>query len=148
MLKLPPRFWKKVSVEPSGCWLWTRGKYKDGYGGFKLDGKMVKVHRLSYQHFKGDIPEGLCVCHSCDNPVCVNPAHLWVGTNDDNITDKVGKWRHAHGERHGRAKLIEADVLAIRSDHRSLRKIAADYGIDNTQVSKIKRRIRWSHVDD
>lgn len=137
-------------MEPSGCWIWTACLGNKSYGLFKLDGKHQRAHRLSYQCFKGEIPDEMLVCHTCDNPTCVNPAHLWVGTNDDNMNDKVKKGRQSrlHGETNGFSKLTEDDVKAIRADKRLQRQIAADYGIHQANVSLIKLRKSWSHVDD
>ena len=150
MLRLLPRFWDKVSVEPSGCWPWMGQRDRDGYGGFHLDGKREIAHRLSYQHFKGDIPNGIYICHKCDNPSCVNPSHLWTGTHADNMADKVSKGRAYQpiGDKNKSAKLVEADVIAIRADTRPQHQIAADYGIDQAQVSNIKLRKSWNHIDD
>jgi hypothetical protein len=85
------RFQSMVSVGP-GCWEWVAAKDRDGYGQFKGNGH-VRAHRFSYDEFVGPIPEGLQVLHRCDNPSCVNPEHLWVGTNADNMADKCEKGR-------------------------------------------------------
>jgi len=107
-----------------------------------------KAHRFSYQHFKGPIPEGMCVCHTCDNPSCVNPDHLFLGTHTDNMRDKMSKGRGGHliGSRHQGSKLTEQQVLAIRADKRRQIDIAAAYGIKQPQVSEIKRRVAWTHI--
>ena len=93
----PPeeRLFKKV--DKSGeCWLWTGGKTHDGYGMMTIKGKTTYVHRLSYQLHKGEIPEGMYVCHSCDVPSCINPDHLWLGNNADNMKDMYKKERRVH----------------------------------------------------
>jgi hypothetical protein len=104
---LADRFWAKVRVDPSGCWLWTAVTNKLGYGsigrGGVNDGK-VAAHRLAYALCIGAIPPGLFVCHSCDTPGCVYPGHLWLGTHDDNMRDAVSKGRMASGDRHGLRK--------------------------------------------
>lgn len=87
------RFFRFVQKKPSGCWEWTGSKDKDGYGKFSLNGDM-RAHRASYVLFIGKLKNGLFVCHSCDNPSCVNPEHLWQGTPKDNITDMYKKKRH------------------------------------------------------
>lgn len=146
---LPVRFWSKVSVQPDGCWNWTAAKHNYGYGHFSIGGEIKKAHKLSYQHFKGEIADGLCVCHKCDNPSCVNPSHLWLGTHAENMDDRDAKGRNVNhvGETHGNSKLTEQDVRAIRADTRTYREIGADYGIVKSQVGFIKRRIQWAHLD-
>ena len=147
-VNLTPReqknFWKRVSKTDS-CWNWIGAKDKDGYGSFSLRYATERSHRISYRIHAGRIPNGILVCHNCDNPSCVNPAHLFLGTPQDNMDDKVEKGRvprgrnhysvthpeklargersgsftHpekiCRGESHGRAKLTAEKVLRIRS---------------------------------
>jgi hypothetical protein len=91
------RFWAKVRITP-GCWLWMAAVNDRGYGRFTLDrtGKLIPAHRFAWSAENGPIPPGLLVCHSCDNPPCVNPAHLWLGTQSDNMIDCLAKGRHRH----------------------------------------------------
>jgi hypothetical protein len=147
------RFWSKVNKQAeNGCWEWTASKRGRGYGQFKLDGTMATAHRVSWMLEHGPIPagegyHGTCVLHRCDNPPCVNPDHLFLGTNADNMRDMAEKGRQdAAGESNGRAKLTEADVHAIRADNRSPRAIAAEYGVSQNQISLIKNRKRWTHI--
>lgn len=93
------RFMEKVSPEPNtGCWLWSGSSCDKGYGMFNLNGKTVRAHRLSYEIHNGKIAEGMHILHKCDNPCCVNPEHLSVGTNHDNVKDKLSK-RRDHNQR-------------------------------------------------
>lgn len=92
-------FWDKVRVSTiDECWIWTGRKHdRKGYGSFCLNGKAHKVHRYMWELCVDAIPEGMHVCHSCDNPTCVNPFHLWLGTNSDNVQDRVRKGRSRNG---------------------------------------------------
>jgi hypothetical protein len=87
--------------EGNGCWLWKGPKDYDGYGSIYSRWPSRYVHRIFYEHYVGPIPEGMFVCHSCDVPNCVNPDHLWVGTNLDNLRDRDKKGRAARGDNHG-----------------------------------------------
>ena len=131
-----------------GCWLWAGCLTAHGYGRFFSDGKSQGAHRYSYERFVRPIPEGLFVCHHCDTPNCVNPAHLFLGTSADNMRDmkEKGRARAAKGEANSFAKLNDEKVRAIRADGRLLREIAPDYGVTMAAVSLIKNRINWSHV--
>lgn len=141
------RFWAKVArAGPENCWIWTAYRLPDGYGQFRIEGRTVRAHRFSYELSVGPIPNGLCVLHHCDNPPCVNPAHLWIGTQIDNLRDRDAKWRQARGRHHGRAKLTEKDVQKIRLDNRTAQIIAADYGVSGVAISLIKNRQRWAHL--
>lgn len=86
-------FLKQVS-KTSTCWLWQGAPTSGGYGRFWFDGVRKLAHRAAYEIFKGDIPEDMCVCHKCDNPLCVNPKHLFLGTHSDNMRDMGNKGRH------------------------------------------------------
>jgi len=157
---LPARFWAKVN--PNGpipphcpelgpCWGWTAALFRDGYGAFKADGTKVRIHRTSYAALVGPIPEGLFVCHRCDNHPCVRPSHLFVGTPVDNAADRERKGRNnpPRGERVGSAKLTEAQVLEIRRLAReglTQRAIARQFGVSQFLVSLIIRREIWKHV--
>jgi len=95
------RFWSKVDQAEEGCWLWQGTMLKQGYGCFKIAGKMYKAHRVAYLYTKGTIPAGLILCHSCDTPQCVRPDHLFPGTHKDNMQDAKNKGRMATGDRSG-----------------------------------------------
>lgn len=133
-----------IEAGPDECWLWTSRIDKHGYG--RWSGNLA--HRLAYTHFKGPIPAGLLVCHTCDNPVCVNPAHLWLGTNADNARDKVAKGRARGGSLSGgnRAKLTTKDALEIRRLRGTMTqaKIAAMFGVGQNTVSRIQNGHTWA----
>lgn len=144
-------YWSKV-IQRDGdeCWGWSGAKLKSGYGcvnwGGRIYGKFLCAHVLSWQIANGQtVPKGLCICHKCDNPECSRPDHLFLGTHADNVADKVAKGRQPRGET-SYSKLTESQVIQIRADTRPQKKIAADFGICQQVVSKIKRRVLWAHV--
>ena len=96
-MNLGERFWGRMVGLPSGCLEWTGGTTPDGYGKIKIDGVTVVAHRLAWTLTVGPIPEGMCVCHTCDNPPCCNVNHLWLGTNAENMADKMAKGRYGPG---------------------------------------------------
>jgi len=115
---LQKRFFSKFQKGSiNECWNWMGCKNKKGYGYLGICGKNIRAHRFSYELHKGAIPKGLLVCHTCDNPSCVNPKHLWLGTNFDNMRDMVLKKRTSkkHGEQHHRSKLTKQQVEEIRN---------------------------------
>lgn len=132
------------------CWPWL--SYRDGQGYGKY-GPNSSAHRLAWRFTHGDIPPGLCVCHSCDNPPCCNPAHLWLGTNAENSADKVAKGRQrsgiVRGERNGQAKLAREDVLEIRTLRAAgitTTALAQRFGCSRRQIDRIVAGEKWSHV--
>lgn len=108
--------------------------------------RKLSAHRVSYEQVHGDIPTGLCVCHKCDVRQCVNPTHLFLGTDKDNHDDCVAKRRHAFGSRMGTAKLTENQVTAIRRSDLSGRQLALQYGVSPTTISEIVNYKIWRHV--
>jgi hypothetical protein len=152
----PPeeRFWEKVAVgEPDECWEWQANKSK-GYGRFRVRAgeSMWRTHRYAYVITKGPIPDGMIVCHSCDNPPCVNPAHLWLGTDADNAADRKAKGRSdaARGEACWRASLTESQVQEIRLRYSTggIRQIdlADEFGVNQATISQVVLRKVWKHV--
>jgi hypothetical protein len=120
-----------------------------GYGVVGVKGKASLAHRVVYEGVHGTIPEGMLVCHRCDNPKCCNPEHLWLGTNEENIADMKakGRARGPVGEKNKNAKLTEVQVLEIRANTtESQEAIAQRYGVSQVLVSKIKRGGAWSHL--
>lgn len=139
MVVLPDTY--EVNQE-TGCWLWTGYITDNGYG--RISDQFA--HRLSYAAHYGDIPDGMHVLHKCDVKPCVNPSHLFLGTNNDNVADRVAKDRSARGMGHGLAKLTKFKVLAIRESNRTQKQLARIYGVDQTSIGNILRRKTWSHV--
>jgi len=141
-------FWKKVkAADEASCWNWTASK-RNGYGAIKINGKMRPSHRVSWIIHNGKIPKGLHVLHRCDNPVCCNPNHLFLGTHAENMKDRDEKGRVAHnrGEKNGRAKLTKEAVIEIFYDIDTNVKIAKKHGISRYTVRDIKNYKRWQHV--
>jgi hypothetical protein len=118
------------------------------YGRISCNGVRELAHRYSWRYYNGVIPDGANVLHHCDNPRCVRPDHLFLGTQKDNIKDrdKKGRQRSPQGEQHGCSKLKEKDVAAIRATDGTLKEIAALFGICWQQVYHIKKRIHWRHI--
>jgi hypothetical protein len=137
------RFERLYIPEPnSGCWLWLGSLSAGGYARITV-GRSINAHRVSWQLFRGEIPaDKPHVLHTCDMRCCVNPDHLFVGTNADNVADKVAKGRQARS-----AKLTTDIVRLIRADGRSQRVIAESYHVTQSNVSRIKSREIWPHVD-
>lgn len=117
-----------------------------GYGRMTVNKQARGAHRRSYELHKGPIPDGKCVLHTCDVRDCVRPDHLFLGSYADNHHDMIAKGRNQRGEKHAKAKVTEADVMAIRADTRLLREIASDYGIHLSVAWNIKNRVTWKHV--
>ena len=130
----------------SSCWEWAASIGSAGYGHFWFRGRPRPSSQVSYMLYIGEIPDGLCILHKCDNRKCVNPDHLFVGTVAENSADMVSKGRQAKGESVAASKLTEKQVLEIRNDPRSQRKIGLDYGVSHTTVCDIKSGAAWSHV--
>jgi hypothetical protein len=148
-----PRFWAKVNKTDS-CWFWLSTINAQGYGQYnkRISGKSVsfKAHRVAWEISYGPIPNGMCVCHSCDNPPCVNPEHLFLGTHSENMADMVSKGRGNIGERHGRSKLTSTQVAEIRSllsvGELTCTQIASRYGVKHGCISNIRTGRRWGKV--
>jgi hypothetical protein len=128
-----------------GCWVWVGLKNRQQYGEF-VYGADVLAHRVAYALYVGPVPAGMCVLHRCDNPSCVNPDHLSVGTRSENLEDMTAKGRRVRGTSHGMAKLTEAAVLSIRADPRLPRVIAAEHGVSHATIRLIRARKTWAHL--
>lgn len=145
------RFWSKVdkSSGPDGCWLWTGSRISTGYGNVYYLGSMVLAHRLSLMLSGVDVQPSVFVCHKCDNPPCCNPAHLFLGTNADNVADMISKDRHSRGERNGHAKLSPesvSEIRRLRSDGATEIELSARFGVSRATISDISRRRSWTHI--
>ena len=142
------RFWSKVS-KTDGCWIWTGAHYRSGHGHSYFKGKYVGAHRLSWILENGEIPEGTNVCHHCDNPPCVNPDHLFLGSQADNMRDMRQKNRGAKGETHGSAKLSLEKVIEIKlalKQGRTQASVAVEYQVGRAQISRIASGKRWQNL--
>jgi hypothetical protein len=144
------RFPTRYVPEPnSGCWLWLGGLTTSGYGHFWNGTRSVLAHRHAYEKLRGTVPAGLYVLHRCDVRCCVNPDHLFLGTNEDNMADMASKGRRrgiTAGEDDGRAKLTAEDVRSIRESSLGLTKIAHQYGLNRSHVYAIRAKKVWVHV--
>jgi HNH endonuclease len=136
------RFWDKVDITAK-CWNWTAGVKHNGYGIFHVPwtgkfGRNVQAHRFIFEMCFGPIPEGMCVCHRCDNRRCVNPSHLFLGSPKDNTQDSLHK---------GRFGRLKSDiVLAIRAATGRDAEIGQRFGVSRTTVYDIKRKLSWKHI--
>ena len=158
---LAERFFEKVHINTeSGCWEWTAKKNKQGYGEIRVNYKHTRAHRVSFEMFNGPIDGGNVVCHTCDNPSCVNPHHLFQGTQSDNMQDMVRKGRQAKhvkkgnnaGSTNGQALLTEPDVALIKAFCKRVKTygcrafIANWFGVSLHTVWLITKGKTWSHV--
>lgn len=159
------RFDSKFIPEPTtGCWLWTAAVTSQCYGRFSVGRKTLRAHRVAYELYIGIIPDGLHVLHKCDQPPCVNPEHLFLGTHADNTADMCAKGRQARvrgdtngtrlhpervvrGESHHSAKLTEEQVRAIRAAEGLSHQCLADaYGVSRPHISYIRSSKKWAHI--
>lgn len=151
---LAERFWEKVNVRgKNDCWNWTASLSRWGYGSIGHgNGPGTKLaHRVSWELHHGKIPDGVFVCHHCDNPACVNPEHLFLGTPKDNAQDCIQKGRCCvlRGEEQGRAKLTEQDVRSIRklrTNGASLKYLAEKFNVGKTTIGHLLNGDTWKHV--
>ena len=144
------RFWKKVNIKkPEDCWLWKNCKNKAGYGGFQNSNKSVNAHRFAWFLAHGKITKNLYVCHICDVKSCVNPAHLFLGTQKDNIRDSMKKGRLSKGSNHHAAKLDENKVRKMRELRKTgliFRELAKRFGVTYAAAYYAISGVTWKSV--
>lgn len=139
------RFWSRVNVGNAGdCWPWSGSTNANGYGVFAGE----KAHRVAYQQFNGEIPEGMIVMHRCDNPSCVNPSHLAMGTQADNVRDCIEKGRRndLRGHLHPRARFTPDQIRAIRTSGKMGKELAGEYGTSRSVISQIRTYVTYRNV--
>lgn len=141
------RFWQKV-LKTNSCWLWTASLSRTGHGNFSTNGQIGRAHRFSYELHRGAVPDGLLVLHDCGNAACVNPAHLYVGTQLRNMQDRDRHGTTARGERAGRARLTAEQVAEIRMRYDlgtvSMQQLANEYGVGQTTVRSAIRGFTYN----
>jgi HNH endonuclease len=144
------RFDELWMPEPmSGCWLWlaaVKSQQQPQRGHFDLDDRTIGAHRAAWILYKGEIPNGLSVLHHCDNSLCVNPGHLFLGTQRDNMADMVQKGRSPKGESKWGAKLTTADVNAIRASPDGHTALAHRFGVADSIIVRVRQRLIWRHL--
>jgi hypothetical protein len=125
----------------------SHAKHRDGHVYICRDGKTKFLHRVVYEEKNGKIPEGMIIRHKCDNPSCINPDHLEVGTHKDNVTDRVERNRSAKGSNNGRAKLNDEKVREIRLSDLSISELSRIFNVDRKVIRDVKNFITWKHVN-
>lgn len=148
--KYAERFWSKVNIAgPDDCWEWTASRDKDGYGRFCMEGRRRRANRIAYMFANGFDPCRLGVLHTCDNPACCNPNHLWLGTCLDNNKDRERKHRSAdlRGENAHTVKLTEEQVRYIRQSNDTGISLANQFDVTPSNISLIRNRKNWRHLE-
>lgn len=146
------RFFEKVIINKGECWGWKGGLAHFGYGLMKVRGKNDRAHRISWRIHKGEIPKGKLVLHKCDNPICSNPEHLYLGTQSDNVKDIYNRNRRSQrGEKNNQSKLKENQVREIRKKYTGkrgeLKSLGEEYRVNYNTIRLIIRNERWKHIE-
>lgn len=151
--KLTKLFWSHVDKKDNdSCWNWKASCYHNGYGAFTIKRRSQKAHRVSWMIHFGEIPKGLNVLHRCDNPSCVNPNHLFLGTCDDNNKDRARKGRSAininpvYGENNGNSKLTNSQIYFIRSSNNTDSELARLLNVSPSTIDRIRKGQTWTNV--
>jgi len=148
-LSIKERLMDRIKIDKNGCWIWQGTIDKDGYGKIQYIKKGYRANRLSYMIFKGEIPKGMLVLHSCHNPKCINPKCLHLGNNDLNMKEMVESNRQAKGSKHGVSKLTEEIVKTVKEKlktENNCATIAKEYGVHRNTILSIKKKKTWKHV--
>lgn len=137
-----------IPVPMCGCWIWLKSCNAKGYPHLRWKRQMMRANRFAWEAYKGPIPIGMHVLHQCDTPLCVNPDHLFLGTNQDNVDDRVKKDRSASflGSNHPRAKLTDDNVRNIRHSTVPGPQVATMYGVSISLINQIRLRKIWKHI--
>lgn len=145
----PEDFWDKCH-KSEGCWEWAGSRNRDGYGWFCFNGKTQGTHRLAWQLTHGSIPKGMSVLHKCDNPPCVNPDHLFIGTQGDNIRDAFSKNKMPIGSERSASKLAERQVRLIKDDLKdaavNYSELGRRFGVSTSVIYDIRDGVTWRHI--
>lgn len=150
-MEFTERFWNKVDIRgPDECWPWKARKFKSGYGAISRGDTEARSHRVAWELIYGPIPNDLHVCHHCDEPGCINPAHLFLGTAAENRADAARKGRLPRGEHHYSARLTSNQVLFIREEYArgktTHRRLGTRFNVDHATIGNIIRRETWRHI--
>ncbi len=141
------RFFNRFDKSENGCWIWNSHCDKNGYGILPANGPSIRAHRFSFEYHVEPIKEGNVICHTCDNPSCVNPDHLFQGTTKDNCDDMISKGRDKMiGSRNNKSKLTESDIPKIRSSKEHNSSIALRFGVSESTIKRVKNKTIWRHV--
>lgn len=138
-----------VRITESGCWIWTGSLNKHGYGRLTFGAKTnIGAHRASYELMHGKIPDGLFALHRCDIKCCVNPDHIFIGTQQENMSDKVAKNRQAKGHRHGMSKLTEEQAKEAKFGRARSSELAKKFNCSAVMIRQIRGGLYWKHLEN